>query len=233
MVDHLKPLPKKLKSTLAEAVYETLLEAIVVGKIDGGEVLSEVAVADALQVSRTPVNIAFKQLAKDGLVDRPANRRATVKGFTPDDIFEIFELRKYLEGPAAELAATRIDERTLAPLRDTLANLEETFGEEGWADRWAEHDEAFHRDIASASGNRRLVEAVTRYRLLHRMINKFAVDDNSLKKALQQHQRVFAALEAHDGAKAKKEMVAHIGEFQKYFIRALQRTPNMIVNRSK
>lgn len=204
-------------------MYETLLEAIVSGNLQGGEILSEVGVAEALNVSRTPVNVAFKELAKDGLIERPANRRATVIGFTPDDIYEIFELRKYLEGPAAELAAARIDERLLAPIREAIEELDATKGAPDWSMRWAEHDEAFHRDIATASGNKRLIADIVRYRLLHRSFNKLATDEKTLHRALEQHKRILSALEARDEARARKAMLAHITDFQKHFIRVLRR----------
>ena len=222
MVETLKPIPENVDKSLAGAVYETLLEAIVSGNLQGGEILSEVGVAEALNVSRTPVNIAFKELAKDGLIERPANRRAVVVGFTPDDVYEIFEMRKYLECPAAELAAARVDERFLAPMREALDELEATTGEIGWSARWADHDEVFHREISIASGNQRLAADIGRYRLLHHSFNKLATDAETLHRALQQHRSILEALETHDGEAARKAMLAHLTDFQKHFIRELR-----------
>src|SRR3954447_12906692 len=136
MPGSIKALTKKLakrrprrtaqSSSLVESVYEALLERIVSGDLPSGTIVSELALAQELGVSRTPVHDAVRQLAKDGLVVREGRRLARVAGFSPDDVYEIFELRKFLEGPAAELAAGRMDRRHCAPLRaaaDALSAL--------------------------------------------------------------------------------------------------------------
>src|SRR5271155_3815199 len=101
--------------SMVESIYHTLLQGILNGHYAHQAVLSELALARELGVSRTPVHDALRQLAKDGLVTREQNCRARVAGITPDDVFEVFEMRKFLEGPAAELAAGRMDRRHLAP----------------------------------------------------------------------------------------------------------------------
>src|SRR3982751_3100555 len=104
-------------NSLVESVYEALLQRIMGGDLRSGSIVSELALAQELGVSRTPVHDAVRQLAKDGLVVREGTRRARVTDFSPDDVFEIFEMRKYLEGAAAELAAGRMDRRHCTPLR--------------------------------------------------------------------------------------------------------------------
>lgn len=105
------------KKLLVESVYRALLEQIMSGRLPNGTVVNELSLSGEPGVSRTPVLHAVRQLAKDGLVVREGWRRARVAAFSADDIYEIFELRRYLEGPAAELAAGRMDGRRLAPLR--------------------------------------------------------------------------------------------------------------------
>src|SRR4051794_14118418 len=158
--------------SLVESAYQALLERIIGGDLAPGTIVSELALAQGLGVSRTPVHDAVRQLAKDGLVVREGTRRARVADFSPDDVFEIFEMRKYLEGPAAELAAGRMDRRHCAPLRaaaDALAARPPD--DAGWTAAWAEFDDLFHRTIARASGNGRLAADIGRYRLLHKGFN--------------------------------------------------------------
>ena len=184
--------------SLVESVYHALLERIVTGRLAGETVISELALAQELGVSRTPVHDAVRQLAKDGLVTREGTRRARVAAFTADDVHEIFELRKYLEGPAAELAAGRLDRRQLAPLRAAAEALSADAGAADWVERWAEFDELFHRSIARACGNRRLAEDIDRYRLLHKGFNRISTDPASLRRALDEHLAILQALEARD-----------------------------------
>jgi DNA-binding GntR family transcriptional regulator len=206
--------------SLVESVYQSLLQRIVSGVLPSGTIVSELALAQDLRVSRTPVHDAVRQLAKDGLVVREGRRRARVANFSADDVYEIFELRKYLEGPAAELAAGRMDRRHCAPLRtaaDALAALPPDAP--SWTAAWAEFDELFHRTIADASGNRRLAADINRYRLLHKGFNRISTDPTSLQPAMAEHLAILDAIEARDGALARERMVAHIGTWQEFFLR--------------
>lgn len=206
---------------LSEVVYQRLLEAILTGKYPQDAVLSELGLARELQVSRTPVHDALRQLAKDGLVVRQRNCRARVAGLTSDDVFEVFEMRKLLEGPAAELAAARMDARQLLPLQAFAAELRTAPRGRAWTARWAEFDDQFHSTIATASGNRRLAQDIHRYRLLHKGFNRMATEPSGLQQALAEHLSILEALAARDGRLARERMVAHIGAWQTHFIQHL------------
>ena len=211
------------RTTLSDKVYETLLEAIVSGRIDPGTELSVVGIAKELDVSRTPVHDALRQLAHDGLVEQEVNRKARVAGFTRDDVFEIFEMRKLLEGRAAELAATRMEEKTLALLQaeaDRLADSPEAID---WMQRWIDFDEQFHDAIAQASGNRRLYMDVSRYRLLHRGFNQMSTNADVLQQALAEHQEILQALHRQDPTECAAAMVSHIETWQVYFVKNFPR----------
>ena len=204
---------------LVDSVYQLLLERILNGSLRSGTVVSELALAGELGVSRTPVHDAVRQLAKDGLVTRQGKRRARVAAFSADDVYEIFEMRKFLEGPAAELAAGRMDRRQLAPLRAEAQALRADPDGPDWIERWAEFDDHFHRWIAEASGSRRLADDINRYRLLHKGINRVSTDRVSLRRAMKEHLSILEALERRDGPRARERMVAHIATWQEFFFR--------------
>jgi DNA-binding GntR family transcriptional regulator len=204
---------------LSDAVYDTLLEGIVSGRLPPGEVVSEVALARELQVSRTPVHDALRQLAKDGLVEQRANHRAVVASFSREDLFDIFDMRKLLEGEAARRAATRIDRQTLQDLRQTNEQLAaQPPDSPGWLLRWTDFDEEFHGAIARASGSKRLCQDIVRYRMLHRGFNKLVTTPACLKQALEEHLQIIEALERRDGDTAARALISHIQEWQAYFV---------------
>jgi DNA-binding GntR family transcriptional regulator len=61
--------PRKVKrSILREEVYEQLKKMILSGKIKKGQRLVEEKLARRLNVSRNPVQIAFRRLRKENLV---------------------------------------------------------------------------------------------------------------------------------------------------------------------
>src|SRR4051794_2027189 len=84
MMKTLKKIPKRGTprrrgsegNSLVEFVYDALLQRIVRGHLPSGTMVSELALAQELKVSRTPVHDAVRQLAKDGLVVREGRQRA-------------------------------------------------------------------------------------------------------------------------------------------------------------
>lgn len=205
--------------SLSESVYQALLERILDGRLPSETVVSELALAGELGVSRTPVHDAVRQLAKDGLVVREGKRRARVAAFSADDVYEVFEMRKYLEGPAAELAAGRMNAVEVARLRADADDLVADADAADWVERWADFDEAFHRAIARASGNRRLAADIDRYRLLHKGFNRTSTDAASLRRAMDEHLAILDALARRNGPLARERMLAHVGAWQLYFFR--------------
>jgi DNA-binding GntR family transcriptional regulator len=203
--------------TLVEKAYEAILERILDGRLNEGATLSEVVLAKTLEMSRTPVHDALRLLAIDGFATQERKCRARAASFSADEVFEIFEMRKLLEGHAVELAAGRMDSRQLAPLRSMAESLHEGLNARDWSGRWADFDEEFHRAIAEASGIARLATDILRYRLLHRGINRFSTDPKSLRRALAEHEGILDALEARDGGEARRRMVEHINAWQKFF----------------
>lgn len=218
MSSELGPVDAGNGTSLVHAVYDSILKAIIAGRLTPGTVLSEVSLARQMQVSRTPVHDALRQLAKEGIIQQSAGRRARVASFTRDDVFEVFELCKYLEGPAAELAAGRMDQRQLRPLRALADELNADSKALQWASRWTDFDDTFHRAIADASGNRRLAEDISRYRLLHRGFNRIAAEAERLQRALREQVAILDALEARDGPTAREQMTAHLSNWQAYFV---------------
>ncbi len=213
------------RTRLSDTVYETLLEAIISGKMAPGAIVSEVALSKQLTVSRTPVHDALRQLAKDGLVEQRAGRRAIITAFTKEDVFDVFEMRKLLEGEAARRAASRLEPATLARLRAMGEELRSNPDKTDYTTRWGEFDEAFHDAIAKASGSVRLWHDVARYRLLHRGFNKLAANIDVLQHALDQHMHILDALAVRDGETAGRLMAEHITEWQTFFVNHFSAKP--------
>lgn len=212
-------LPPNLEQTrLSDAVYETLLEAILGGGLVPGTVVSEVALARQLEVSRTPVHDALRQLSKDGLIEQRANHRAVITTFAREDVHDVFEMRRLLEGEAAYRAATGMDRPELARLRASGDSLAKSRKRPDWVERWADFDEDFHTSVARASGSKRLFQDIARYRMLHRGFNILTTTVDCLKQALDEHFAILDALEKRDAEEARRRMTSHIQEWQAYFV---------------
>ena len=85
-----------------------------------GEKLIENKIALELKVSRTPVRDAFKQLAKEQLVDYIPNKGCFAKGFSHKDMEDIYAVRKAVERLAITWAIENADEEKIAELAPEL-----------------------------------------------------------------------------------------------------------------
>jgi DNA-binding GntR family transcriptional regulator len=155
-----------------EQVYRRVREAILDGTIVPGAVMSQVALADELGVSRTPLREALRMLQSEGLVDAQANRRVTVRPISATDLEELVIMRVALESEAIRLSVERMLPEDLARLEGHLAEMTH-FAEAGDYARWNVPHAAFHRGLTAQAGARvnallgQLFDHAERYRRLH------------------------------------------------------------------
>lgn len=203
--------------SLEEAVYLKLEEEILSGKLRRGEQLREIALAERLQASRTPVRGALHRLAEDGLVELCANKGATVIGITAEDIADIYEVRKRLEGLAARLAAERMSEEDKENLKETV-ELSEFYLAKQDDKQSGELDSEFHNIIFQASGSRHLCKILCD---LHKNIKayrrlSFSKSDRA-KKSIAEHREILEAILSGDPDEAERLTSVHIDNALKNF----------------
>ena len=129
-----------------------LRRRILSGELPGGTRLLEIPLAEALEISRTPVREAMSRLAEEGLLDRVKSGGFLVRTFLYQDVIDAIELRGVLEGTAARFAAERgADPAGLERLRAIVAELDACFGDQRGEIDFAGYFEAnarFHRELA-------------------------------------------------------------------------------------
>lgn len=189
-------------------VHHALREEIVLGKLRPNELISEVEIATRLKVSRTPVREALQRLAGEGLI-KSYKRRWIVYQHSLEEIREIYEIRAALEGQAARLAAVRITDEVLAELNQQVDNrpLSLDHGDH----LMVQTNNAFHRKIVEASGNRRLqelVEGSRRYFFNSQVALLYR--DTDIRESQAQHVRLLEALIARDPDAADSIVRDHI-----------------------
>ncbi|MEO6436984.1 MAG: GntR family transcriptional regulator [Tepidisphaeraceae bacterium] len=163
-----KVLSKKLpRNTLRAQLVSKILGSIFSGEVHGGHRLVEEELAIKLGVSRTPVREALGELAAIGLIDLRPNHGAIVRPFGPEQLREIYHVRRILEVEATRMAALRIEPQALADIREETRVLtsQEARGK-GWAETALALDQRFHQLISRSSGSERLAEEIGKYRNL-------------------------------------------------------------------
>ncbi|MEU7887827.1 GntR family transcriptional regulator [Microbispora bryophytorum] len=142
------------RPSAAHTAYAVTKELILSGELPGGSLISEGEIAERVRVSRTPVREAFLRLESEELLALHPKRGAVVVPVPPGETADVLELRLALERSAAERIA-RIGLRGDHHERmRELLRRQRALAEAADIGRFADADEAFHRCIVEASGNR-------------------------------------------------------------------------------
>jgi DNA-binding GntR family transcriptional regulator len=195
---------------LRDVVFNTLRQAILKGELKPGERLLEIALAERLGVSRTPVREAMRKLEQEGLVVMIPRRGAQVASITEKDLNDVLEVRIALENVAIEKACKLITEDELGRLWVAAKEFEKTKAE-GNLVRLAETDVAFHEIIYQASDNKRLNQVLNNLReQMYRYRLEYIKDEDKRQILIVEHEHILAAIKARNIAEAKNAAREHI-----------------------
>ncbi len=193
--------------TLEEYVAHRIREAILKGYFKPGERLDQTELAELLGVSRSPVRDALRRLAAEGLVTMHPHRGAVVAELSPEELEEIYLIRRVLEGLAARLAVPHLDEEDLGALREILERMDETED----ADEWIDLNYRFHHTLYRAANRPRLLSIIDTLRnTVAPYIRQYIATPEYRAKAQASHWRIYQACAAGDAEAAERETVAHL-----------------------
>ncbi len=203
--------------SLADQVFEHLEKDILSGKYQRGEILTENRLSAQLGVSRTPIREALRRLEQEHLIEDSA-KGLVVIGISEKDLKDIFTVRKSLEGLAASLAAENRTDEQLKGLREAL-EFQEFYLEKQDAEQIKVMDNKFHETLYKLSGS------ITFYDILmplHKKIQKYrraSLESRSrAAESVEEHRRIFGAVEARDAALAAKYASEHVENAYKHII---------------
>ena len=195
-------------SSLAERAYARIRKMITDGEIRN-EPISEVRLAESLQVSRTPVREAVRRLVGENVLE------VTVQGvrlYLPsvEDLAEVYYTRAILEGAAARLAASIGGAALARKLRAILKEAEPLLDTDDH-DAFARLNGRFHGAIVASSGNRRIRELldsletiIVRYRRMSLLY------PDHLRRSYEDHVRIAELIERERPEEVESHIRDHI-----------------------
>jgi len=202
--------------------YEHIHGMIVSGELADG-VISELAIAQELGSSRTPIREAIGQLVAEGLLEQTPNRGTTVVQLKRQDIIDLYELREVLECYAATKAARlKLYSSELEQWQkhaDGIVALKEELEKSGKPRLNAEQlqrfmvlDHSFHAMLMHLAANDRMLKVVTDSRLLIRIfaMGRHAYDVSQLDQLYRQHNQIIHAVSDQNPELATKLIAEHI-----------------------
>jgi DNA-binding GntR family transcriptional regulator len=196
--------------SLRARVFVTIENDILNGRYKAGESLIESRIADEMNVSRTPVREAIRQLELEGLLVYIPNKGAIVKGLSSEDIRDIFQIRIKIESIAAKRAASNITPSQLKELKEAV-EFEKFYTNKGDTEQILKFDTKFHEIIFRASGSRLLDRTLTSFHHYIQRARSLSLKDMTrAKKTLSEHRAIMKAIEKGDKEKAEALMEEHV-----------------------
>ncbi|MCO6383599.1 GntR family transcriptional regulator [Oceanicola sp. 502str15] len=208
-------MPEDGKLRTIDHATRALRDRILSGRLPTGMHLSETAAAEMLGLSRTPTREALTQLVEEGLLERGASGRCTVRALTRADVADAIELRGVLEGMALRLAAERgADPAALAEAEACVEAIDGVITHGARAmdfERYAELNAGFHAALARLPGSPLIERELMRaHRLPLASPSAFLGSQatqlefrRSLLIAQSQHRAMLEAVTAREGARAE------------------------------
>ncbi|MDQ7793300.1 MAG: GntR family transcriptional regulator [bacterium] len=189
-----------------EHVYDRTKEMILTGELRPGERLIVDSLAQKLQVSRTPVREALRQLVADGFVRLLPRKRVTVTELSIGDIHNLYAVRRPLEMLACELAVANLTRSKLAPIVECHHSVLKAVhrGDPAVLKEVRKLNRAFHLGIYRLTGNPYLEDLLPRLRDRSNCYIEPMIHWEGLDKALDGHTAILEALTAGDVDGMKK-----------------------------
>jgi len=204
-------------------IYHEIKRAVLSGELPPGSVLSEAELSRRWSVSRTPIREAIRQLELEDLITWEPRRGATVTQVTVRGLRDMVELRQALEGLAVRLAAERRTDEDLAELQSILDRIDAAH-RRGDIPATIELDDAFHRRIALASGNRLLAASADRLLDRVRFARSMARRVPGRQEEFQrEHAAILRAIAARDPEVAERAMTEHVQRSRVRLMEMLER----------
>lgn len=139
--------------SLAKIAYDQIKRSILDGEIKPGEITNEMSLAKTLGISRTPIREALLELSSQGLVTFLPRRGVQVRHFTPQDVNDVFELRKAIELASVEKVSQNAESVDLSVLEDDLKRQQQALDRNDSA-AFMDGDRQFHSTLIRLTGNK-------------------------------------------------------------------------------
>lgn len=190
-----------------QVAYEYIKNAILTNQMLPETPVREMEIAEELQMSRTPIREAMRDLEAKGLIKSYPARGVFVTSITPYDVEEVCEIRSELELWAVERSYLQITDEDLDEIKLLFNKAIQT---KDWE---TEHlaDRMLHRLITEKAGNKWLMYFVGILEIQTERIRRISAKSDSRQDASYvEHMMIIDALKEKDLEKVKRVLRAHL-----------------------
>lgn len=211
-----------LQPNLVEQVKNALLEEITSGKLNPGERIIQEQIAQALGVSRQPVQQALLLLKNQGVLKEAPGRGLVVAALDADHVEDIYEMRAAIEGMACRLAATLRADRARKQ-GESIIEAGRKAVASGSVPRMIAADIKFHEFLYSLSGNPLIGPAMnTHLPYTQRVMGEVLIQDQEPWDIWAQHDNILKAIASGDADLAEKLAIEHLTHASSFMVARLK-----------
>ncbi|WP_251546597.1 GntR family transcriptional regulator [Limosilactobacillus caecicola] len=192
--------------TRKEEAYNYIRGEIVHNHFRPNEVISENQITEKLNMSRTPVREALKQLEADGLIEM-RGRENVVAPLTENAVQEVYELRSLLETFALKKTINIIP---IVKLNEIEEQFESTAAQNNW-DAYLKVDTDFHELITHLAGHPRLSQFLGILKAqTARTRHVSSYNPNRMSRSLEEHKEIIKWIRQRNLDEAEKALAYHL-----------------------
>lgn len=208
--------PKPIERvSLVDQVATRLREQILSGALEPGRRIPVARLARELKVSPIPIREALRRLEAESLIRTVPNSEPVVAEVRLDELHELYELRRLIEGHLIRRAAGNYSAEDRTRIKDALVRLVKADPADPGGGFWDTHRE-FHWAVLSPGSTGWSVrilgllwQSAERY---HRL---FTLVFGSLDAAHAEHRRLAAAVEKGDADQLHALLIKHLNSTER------------------
>ncbi|MFC0596828.1 GntR family transcriptional regulator [Streptomyces palmae] len=202
--------PTVKRPPAAERVYSHVKQAVLDRSYEGGTLLTEGDLAEAVGVSRTPVREALLRLEVEGLIKLYPKKGALVLPVSVQEIADVVETRQLIEEHAAR-RATPAPAALIARLEELLERQKREAAAGDLA-AVSVSDRCFHAEIVRHAGNQILIRLYDqlRDRQLRMGVAVMHAHPDRVARNIAEHTEILDALRGDDPEAAAAVVHRHV-----------------------
>lgn len=198
--------------SLSEQIYQTLRTSILSGDLAPGDRLIETQLAAQLQVSRTPIREAIRQLQRETLVTADTSGGLRVATISAIDAVQLYDCRIALEQLSVQAACRNATAAQLQDLEALVVQAEQLMTPtQPYSPQMLDLDYRFHRSIAQSSGNQWLVFLLEQVFSQMTLLRVQTTRHNpQVLEIRNEHRQIYEAIGQRDSAAAVQAIQSHL-----------------------
>lgn len=202
-----------------QRAYQWIRDQILTGHMSPGSIVSQVRLAEELQISRTPLREALRHLTAEGLIISDFNRRIRISELDLADFDEIYAMRLALEPIGVHTTVPELTTEQKDQLREHVAMMDVAIKRKDLP-MMRIHHKGFHLGLVQQAGWRlnntlsELWDHSERYRLAYLHLDgqepNEALVDERFRISQEEHENILEAALAGESTVCSHRLVSHL-----------------------